>query len=139
MQDPHERRIVQEEIEQTPGGVNNRVVEQRSRVDPTPGERRLGTLYRAQQIVWLIIGLIVAFIGLRFILLLLGADMSAGFGALVLSITQPFVAPFLPLFGEQQARIEFGALIAILVYLLIGWGISKLLEILLAPSTPPGY
>ncbi len=115
-------------------------MEQRTHVDPTPTERQLGTLYRAKQIVWLIIGLIVALIGLRFVLLALGANMDTGFGALILGITQPFVAPFLPLFGEQQARIEFGALIAIAVYLLIGWGISRLLEIMLTPRTPPsGY
>ena len=96
-------------------------------------------LYRAKQIVWLIVGLIVALIGLRFVLLVVGANMEVGFGAFVLSITQPFVAPFLPLFGEQQSRVEFSALIAILVYLLIGWAVGKLLEIVLAPRTPTGY
>jgi hypothetical protein len=59
---------------------------------------------------------------------------------LILALTQPFVAPFLPLFGEQQARVEFSDLVAIAVYLLAGWGISKLLEIMLAPRIPPaGY
>ncbi len=140
MQDPNDRRIVQEEIVRTPDGVDATIVEQRTHVDPTPAERQLGTLYRAKQILWLIVGLIVALIGLRFVLLLLGANMNAGFGAFVLNITQPFVAPFLPLFNEQAARVEFSALIAIAVYLLLGWGISKLLEIMLAPRTPPaGY
>lgn len=140
MQDPNDRRIVQEEIVRTPAGVDATVVEQRTHVDPTPAERQLGTLYRAKQILWLLVGLIVALIALRFVLLLLGANMNAGFGGLVLSISQPFVAPFLPLFNEQASRVEFSALIAIAVYLLVGWGISKLLEIMLAPRTPPtGY
>lgn len=139
-QDPYETRVVQEEIVQTPGGVDATKVERRTHIDPSPAERQLGTLYRAKQIVWLIVGLIVALIALRFVLLAVGANMNVGFGGLVLGITQPFVAPFLPLFGEQQAQIEFGDLIAIAVYLLLGWGISKLLEILLAPRTPPtGY
>lgn len=47
--------------------------------------------------------------------------------------------PFLPLFGEQAARIEFSDLIAIVVYLLIGWAISKLLDITMTPRTPAGY
>ncbi len=139
MQDPYERRVVQEEKVQTPREADASVVEQRTRVDSTSAERQLGTLYRAKQVVWLIVGLIVALIGLRFVLLALGANMNVGFGALILAITQPFVAPFLPLFGEQQARVEFSALIAIAVYLLIGWGISKLLEIMLTPTPPAEY
>lgn len=139
-QDPYERRVVQEEIVHTPEGAAASAVEHRTRIDPTPAERQLGTLYRAKQIVWFITGLIIALIGLRFVLLVLGANVNAGFGALILGITQPFVAPFLPLFNEQQARIEFADLIAIVVYLLLGWGISKLLDITMSPRTPPtGY
>lgn len=139
-QDPYERRIVQEEIVQTPRGADATVVEQRTHIDPTPAERQLGTLYRAKQVVWFITGLIVALIGLRFVLLAAGANVDTGFGALLVALSQPFVAPFLPLFGEQQARIEFSDLIAIAVYLLLGWGIGKLLEIVLAPRTPtPRY
>jgi uncharacterized protein YggT (Ycf19 family) len=139
-QEPYDRRVVQEEIVQTPYGAEASVVEHRTHIDPTPAERQLGTLYRAKQIVWFITGLIVALVGLRFVLLILGANVDTGFGGLFLSITQPFVAPFLPLFNEQGARFEFSDLIAIAVYLLIGWGISKLLEITMAPRTPPaGY
>jgi uncharacterized protein YggT (Ycf19 family) len=139
-QEPYDRRVVQEEIVQTPYGAEASVVEHRTHIDPTPAERKLGTLYRAKQIVWFITGLIVALIGLRFVLLLLGANVDTGFGGLILSITQPLVAPFLPLFNEQGAQFEFSDLIAIAVYLLVGWGISKLLEIMLAPRTPPiGY
>lgn len=136
MQDPYERRVVQEEIVQTPYGADATVVEQRTHIDPTPEERKLGTLYRAKQVLWLIVGVLVTLITLRFVLLLLGANVNAGFGLLILTLTQPFVAPFLPLFGEQQSRIELSDLIAIAVYLLVGWGISKVLEIALAPRTP---
>ncbi len=52
-QDPYDRRIVQEEIVQTPRGVDSSIVEQRTHVEPTPAERQLGTLYRAKQIVGL--------------------------------------------------------------------------------------
>ena len=135
--DPYERRIVQEEVVQTPRGADASVVEQRVRIDPSPAERQLGSLYRAQYIVWFLIDLLAALIALRFVLLLLGADTSTGFGKLILSITQPFVAPFLPLFAAQGGRFEFGNLVAIVVYLLVGWGVNKLLTITLAPRTPP--
>lgn len=139
-QDPYDRRVVQEQIVRTPDGADATVVESRTHVDPTPAERQIGTLYRAKQILWLIVGLIVALIALRFVLLILGANVDAGFGYFVRAVTQPFVAPFLPLFNEQQSRTEFSDLIAIAVYLLVGWGISKLLEISLAPRVPPtGY
>lgn len=135
-QDPYERRVVQEEIVQTPYGADATIVEQRTHIDPSPEERRLGSLYRAKQVLWLIVGVLVTLIALRFVLLLLGANVNTGFGLLILSLTQPFVAPFLPLFGEQQSRVELSDLIAIAVYLLVGWGISKVLEIVLAPRTP---
>ena len=134
--DPNERRIVHEEIVQTPHGADARVVEQRVQVAPTPAEVQVARLLRATQIVWFIVGLISALILLRFSLLLLGANMDIGFGGLILAITQPLVAPFLPLFGEQHARSEVADLIAVAVYLLLGWGSSKLLEITMLPRTP---
>lgn len=138
-QDPNERRIIQEEIIQTPQGADARVVEQRVHIDPTPAEVQIGKLIRAKQILWFIVGLVIALVLLRFALLLLGANMEAGFGGFVLTITQPMVAPFLPLFGEQQSRTEYADLIAVAVYLLVGWGIAKLLEITLLPRTPTRY
>ena len=135
--DPHDRRVVQEEIVHSPEGAETRMVETRTHIDPTPAERQLGTLYRAKQVVWFLFGTLVTLIGLRFFLLALGANTSSGFGAFLVRITQPFMAPFLPLFNEQQATIEFSALVAIVVYLLIAWGITKLLDIALRPPTPP--
>jgi uncharacterized protein YggT (Ycf19 family) len=139
MQDPNERRVVQEEIVQTPEGANAAVVENRVRVMPTPAEVQVGRLERTKQIVWLIVGLICALIALRFVLLAMGANTDQGFGQFLLTITQPFVAPFLPLFGEQQASVEYSDLIAIAVYLLLGWIINRVLELVMAPRTPPTY
>ena len=134
--DPNERRIVHEEIVQTPHGTDARVVEQRVQVDPTPAEVQVARLLRANQLVWFIVGCIGALVLLRFALLILGANMDTGFGALLLTITQPLVASFLPLFGEQHARSEFADLIGVAVYLLLGWGITKLLAITMLPRTP---
>jgi hypothetical protein len=134
--DPNERRIVHEEIVQTPQGADARVVEQRVQVVPTPAEVQVARLLRATQIVWFIVGVVIALILLRFTFLLLGANMDIGFGGLILTITQPLVAPFLPLFGEQHARSEFADLIAVAVYLLLGWGSTKLLAITMLPRTP---
>ena len=134
--DPNEWRIVHEEIVQTPHGADARVVEQRVHVAPTPAEVQVARVLRATQIVWFIVGLVSALILLRFTLLLLGANMDIGFGGFILTITQPLVAPFLPLFGEQHARSEVADLIAVAVYLLLGWGSTKLLAITMLPRTP---
>ena len=98
--DPNERRIVLYFIPRRgrPRGRAARAVA------PTPAEVQVARLLRANQIVWFIVGCIVALVLLRFALLILGANMDTGFGALMLTITQPLVASFLPLFGEQHAR-----------------------------------
>jgi uncharacterized protein YggT (Ycf19 family) len=139
IEEPRDRRVVHEEIIHTPDYVEDRVVESYTHIDPTPAERQLATLYRAQQVVWFLIGLLSVLIALRFVLLALGANMAVGFGGMLYNVTQPFVAPFLPLFNDYQAAVQVSNLVAIVVYLLIGWGISRLLELVLAPRTTARY
>ncbi len=86
----------------------------------------------AQRVVWFIVGVIVVLIGLRFVLLLLGANNAAGFTDFVYSLSGAFVSPFIGIFGEPsygKSVFEISSLLAIVVYLLIGWGIAKLLTI----------
>ena len=143
MQDPNERRVIQEERVQTPTGVDAAVVENRVQVVPSPAEQRLATLYRAKQIVWFIIGLIIAVIALRFVLLALGANQGNGFVNFIYGLGGIFVAPFLGIFGGEptygRSYFETASLIAMAVYLLLGWIINRVLELVLAPPTPPIY
>lgn len=86
----------------------------------------------AQRVVWFIIGLINVIIALRFVLLLLGANRGAGFTDFIYSISAPFVAPFVGIFGEPvygQSVFEVSSILAIVIYTLIGWGIVKLLTL----------
>lgn len=86
----------------------------------------------AQRLVWFITGLVVAIIALRFVFLLLGANRDAGFTDFIYSVSAPLVAPFIGIFGEPtygQSVFEISSLLAIVVYLLIGWGIAKLVTI----------
>lgn len=85
-----------------------------------------------QRIVWFIAGLISTIIALRFIFLLLGANRDAAFTDFIYSLSAPFVAPFVGIFGEPvygTAVFEISSLLAIVIYLLIAWGIAKLLTI----------
>ncbi|HEU5318848.1 MAG TPA: hypothetical protein VFX49_22225, partial [Chloroflexota bacterium] len=101
MKDENERRVVQERVVQTPQGAATTVVAERTSVMPTLAERATGNLDRAQQVVWLLFGILSGLIAIRTILIALGADMKVGFGMLVHGVTQPFDLPFLLLFGEQ--------------------------------------
>ncbi len=143
MQDPNERRVIQEEVVQTPTGADATVVENRVRVMPTPAERQLATLDRVKQIVWFIVGLIVTLLALRFVLLALGANPANGFASFIYGLSGIFVAPFRGLFGNDpgpgQTGIDTASLIAMAVYLLAGWLLNRLLEIVMAPRTPPTY
>lgn len=85
---------------------------------------------KAAQIVWFIIGVIVSLLALRIVLALLGANLNNAFASFIYDITEPFVGPFRGLLqiGEFQAgvsRFELETVVAILVYLLIGWGIAS--------------
>ena len=64
---------------------------------------------------------------------MLGANAQAGFVQLVYSVSDVFMAPFNAIFATQHvagARLEWSALIAILVYYLIAWGLDSLIRAL---------
>jgi YggT family protein len=74
---------------------------------------------------------------IRFVLRLLGANAEAGFAALIYRISTPLVAPFVGLFGTPQFNgnvLEFEAIIAVVVYGLIVWGLAKLAWLLLGET-----
>lgn len=82
-------------------------------------------------IVYFITGVIITLLALRFLLLLFGANPSAGFSQLIYGLSAPFMAPFYAVFGTTQvegAVFEWSALLAIAVYALLGWGIASLID-----------
>lgn len=90
------------------------------------------------RVVQFVIGVIVTFIALRFVLLLFGANSAAGFVQLVYAVSDIFMAPFVTIFRTQRVNgstFEWSALVAIAVYALIGWGLLALIRAL----TPREY
>ena len=86
----------------------------------------------AQRVVWFIVGLINIIIALRFVFLLLGANQGVSFTDFIYSLSAPFVAPFIGIFGQPtygQSVFEVCSLLAMVIYTLIGWGIVKLITI----------
>lgn len=86
----------------------------------------------AVRVIWFIIGVINTLIAIRFVLLLLGANHAAGFVDFIYGITDVLVAPFTGIFGQPtygKSVLEISSLLAIAVYSLIGYGITKLMSL----------
>ena len=91
------------------------------------------TLRRLTGLVQLSFGVLNGLIGLRFMLKLMAANPANPFASLVYFITTPFLWMFQGLTRTptfEGIEIEFFALVAIVVYALIGWIIIQLMWIL---------
>ena len=86
----------------------------------------------------MVVGLINALLILRIVFYLLGGQ-AVGFASALYSFTYPLVAPFSGIFAAPQASgsyFDSPALTAIIVYSLIGWGLTKLVDVLTKPAAP---
>lgn len=85
----------------------------------------------AERLVWFVESVILALLTVRFIFRLLGANPNNAIADFVYSASRPLVAPFVGLFNYDEnlvhGRFEFETLIAIAVYLLIGWLLMELI------------
>jgi hypothetical protein len=88
----------------------------------------------AERIVWFIAGVLIILLGFRFVLALLGANTSNSFANFIYQTSHPFVSPFFSLFNYHYyiygvSRFEVYTLVAMLFYVLLAWGIAKLVTI----------
>lgn len=87
----------------------------------------------AARIVWLIAGIIIALLAIRFVFILFGANQGNGFVDFIYNVSHPFAAPFFGIFGYSVrygiSRFEVASLVAIVIYGLIAWGLARLLTI----------
>ena len=92
--------------------------------------------FRAVAIIGFVAGVVNVLIGLRFVLRLLGASTQSAFVNGIYGVTAPLVAPFHGIFGDSAMNasyFETAALVAIVVYALIAWGLTVLVRIITAP------
>jgi hypothetical protein len=93
--------------------------------------------FRAAAVVGLIVGVVDVLIAGRFLLKLLGASSQSGFVTFIYGVTAPLVGPFHGIFANSGAAnnvFEPAALVAMLVFALIGWGVVVLIRIVTAPK-----
>jgi len=87
----------------------------------------------ASRVIWYIAGVILVLLGFRFLLALLGANQSNGFANFIFSVSHPFVSPFFSLFSYSASygvsKFEIYTLVAMAVYAVIAWGLSRLVTL----------
>jgi len=91
------------------------------------------TLYKVSQFIWLLFGGLEALIGIRVLLLLIGANPGNWFTAFVYQLSEVFLWPFRNIVANpafQNSVFEITSLIAMIVYALIGWAIVRLIWVL---------
>ena len=89
-------------------------------------------------LVYAVFGFIELLLGLRFILLLLGANAASPFVSWIYSWSGPFSAPFAGIFGQHittagpgvvtQGVFDWTTLIALVIYALIGGVLARILS-----------
>lgn len=84
-------------------------------------------------LIWFICGVVLVLLAFRFVLALLGANSANWFANFIYSVSHPFVAPFFGLFSYDYqygiSRFEAYTLVAMLVYVVIAWGLSALVNL----------
>lgn len=92
---------------------------------------------RINGVVWLLLGIVEVIIGMRVLLKLLAADPDNAFATFIYRFSRMLVWPFFGLIEEPVADgsvLELSSIIAMLVYLLVAWGITKLIYLVMMPS-----
>lgn len=91
------------------------------------------TVYKISQFIWLLFGGLEALIGIRVILMLIGANPSNWFTAFVYQLSELFLWPFRNLVTNpsfQNLTLEVTSIIAMLVYALLGWIIVRMIWVI---------
>lgn len=121
-----DREQATREVRTTQEQVGNTAVERQTVSESASAPA--GTV--AQRIVWYVIGVIIALLAFRVVLLLLGANRGNGFVDFIYSLSSVFAAPFYGIFSYEPSygvsTLELSSLVAMAVYALIGWGLAKL-------------
>jgi uncharacterized protein YggT (Ycf19 family) len=90
---------------------------------------------RVTEAIYLVFGIVDAFLLIRLALKLLAANPQAGFASFIYGVTDFFLAPFhglLPTVVSGKSVLELSLLIAILIYSLVAIGLARIVDITMA-------
>lgn len=94
---------------------------------------RFSPARRAYETIYVVFAIIVGAVLVRVLLKLLGANAAVAFTQFMYGVTDPMLAPFrniLPTYASGRTVFESSALIAILIYGLVGIALAKLVAIM---------
>lgn len=107
--------------------------EHRERVVTDISAERRNTVYTSIQLVWLFFGILMGLIGLRILLLLIGANPASPFASLVYGFTDLFLWPFFGVVSNPSINglvLEISSIIALFVYALMAWAIVRVIRVI---------
>ncbi len=91
---------------------------------------------KIEYVVYFLMGALEILLAFRLILKLTGASLSSGFVSAIYNLSGIFIAPFNGIFSKGYAQgvettsvLEPAAIVAIVVYMIVAWGIVKLIRI----------
>ncbi len=93
---------------------------------------------RSYNIIWFFVGVIAALLAFRFVFELLAANPANAFVQFIYTFSYPFAGPFRSIFGVTNiasSTFDWSLLVAIVVYVLIGYALILLLRII-RPMSP---
>ncbi len=110
-------------------GNNKRNVIQPTKVEATSSQT-------IEYLIYFVFGALDILLAFRLVLKLMGASLSSGFVDFIYAITGIFIMPFEGIFRrgfaqgvETTSVLEPATLVALVVYIILAWGIVKLVRI----------
>lgn len=106
-------------------------------VKSTPVEDKVTSTQTTGRVVYYIFGILEVLLAFRLIFKLAGASQGSAFVNFVYRITRIFILPFEGIFRRGVAQgvettsiLEPSTIVALIVYILLAWGIVKLVQVL---------
>ncbi len=93
--------------------------------------RKKRTIFRAYQVIWYVLGVIEVLLAFRILLKMVSANPQSGFTRFIYLMTYPLAAPFFGVVsasGSDGPILEWSSIIAMLVYLVVAYGIARLFQ-----------
>ena len=90
-------------------------------------------IFRTYQVIWYILGIIEVLLIFRIVLKILGANTQSGFTSFIYAISNTLALPFTGILRttvDSNMIIEWSPIIAMVVYLIIAFGIVELFQLI---------
>lgn len=116
------------------------ITTQENNVNPNvniPVKRQASNSQTIEYLIYFLFGILEVLLAFRLVFKLIGASLSSAFVGLIYSLSGIFILPFEGIFRrgfaegvETTSVFEPSTLVAIIVYVVLAWGIVKLVRIL---------